>query len=787
MKKIIDGDIQFNKNIYDSKNSSGTEGQVLTRSSGSNGVEWKDSEIPEIPEYVLDGFSVGYVEDTMTQADVDNIIANKMLNVIDSENGVSSLFTLVAQYEDRLILNSNYTIEEDYLTTISYLMAIIISSKGSGTIYCNKYDHNLEAGTGTSSFIDVEELPVVNIDEQATYRIPVEGDELVGRVVLSNSMTICNTLRFNTNLTTNEVVAILSQLTYYNFNGYNINPIWSNATLTKIVFAYNYSSGKYSLLYTEDIQNPYNSTVIWLDDNGWALNSFDLGEAGISKYQSLPIGHENDKLTRLISMNIDFTILPKYQYWNYKNGIWTDLAKVKEEVPIIEIKDFLSSLLFVTTENDGVVALKTSGELSGLLTSQQIKNIINAREFILNDIYFTLKTFSNSNSNGNSLHCFTGKFCPDCFSIEGWETMELYFLFTVNTDTNEYHITYFATPINNADIMPVYLIEITDGVMTNKQKEFFEHTTQNLGALKYQNFLFKNYDTSTSNTYWLTYAGTIKIDDTTDKVCYSCIYEANIYTFSITHHTTIVGISDVNTEFTNNSIVDSTNYYKKNETYSKSEVDELISNIGSGGNSSSKEMYIARSTDHNAYMPVTTTPTNGAYFSDKDGNMITSSVTFPEPGGFIYIVNESLEIDGDAVQIGLIQGQEPIYFRKTSETTGYLSDEAGYTDMEFTLVESGNNDSTDFEIPTITYNGYVLEATGGEMTIDPATIYKIIKFGKLKVSASDGIWYFNMVNIWEPDIYLSCVTYRAGFFFFSMYINSVNGYSYISVNELSNA
>lgn len=410
-----------------------------------------------------------------------------------------------------------------------------------------------------TTIIDVEELPVENIDEQAIYRIPVEENEWVGELVVSNPSTICNTLKFNTSLTINEVVAILSQLTYYNFNGHQISPIWSNATLTKIVFAFNYGSGKYSLLYSEDISSS-DSTVIWADEDGWVLNSLDLGETGIVDAQGLPIGSENDKLTHLISMNSDFTTTPlsKYQYWNYKNGIWTNLAKTKEEVPIITIKDFLESVIFEDLGNDAF-ALKTSGELSGYLTSPQIQKIINAREFILHDtfdIYFTYKVFSNSDSI--PLHRFTGKLlCADFLAIGGCETTELYFWFTVNANTNEYHVTYFATPINSIDIMPVHFIEITDGVMTDEQKQFFKSTTRGFFAgLRYQNLLFKNYDTSTSNTYWLTYAGIIHIsgDGGKDKVCYSCIHEENIYTFSITHSTSFTGISDITTEFTTSSI-----------------------------------------------------------------------------------------------------------------------------------------------------------------------------------------------------------------------------------------
>lgn len=572
----------------------------------------------------------------------------------------------------------------------------------------------ISIGGTTDSFIDVEELPVENIDEQAIYRVKVEP---TGQLVVSDVSTTCNDLGFNTNLSNEEVINILSQLTYYNFNGYNINPIWSNATLTKVVFAYNYSDGHYSFLYTEDIQNPSNSTVIWTDTNGWAISGLALNETGISSYHSLPIGSENDKLTNLVLMNGYFPQQP-YQYWNYKNGIWIDLAKAKEEVPIITIKDFLQSVLFDESEDGEAVALKTSGELSGYLPSQQIQKIINAREFILHDmfdIYFTYKVFSNSDSN--PWHRFTGKLpCADFLAIGGWETTELYFWFTVNANTNEYHITYFATPINSIDIMPVHFIEITDGVMTDEQKQFFKSTTQGpLGGLRYQNLLFKNYDTSTSNTYWLTYAGIITISGNggKDKVCYSCIHEENIYTFSITYSTGVIGVSDVTTEFTTNSIssgtVDLTNYYKKDETYSNTEIDGLVNSINS-------KIEIPEFTFDGDFLGTSSYWDVSLYHEEKEQAILAKAFVLTDSNAMSYVFKQT-SVEEDIYKYNCIETDdancETVFtaylYNSTSTIELYKQDAYLFTESDYEKVINAENNK--IEIIELSVDSTQLDGT----------------------------------------------------------------------------
>ena len=176
-----------------------------------------------------------------------------------------------------------------------------------------------------------------DINDKAFYRLK-ESDKthLVGTLLQSNPETMVNKVIFNDKLSVEETVNILSQLTYYDFNGMSAYPLFSNSYGTNTLYILK-DDDKYFIAHTTDITSN-NLTVIFTSidtvdtsgnefNAGWVRNEYTINSTGVAELMELPIGANNEALQQVLSMNNNFTEIIdsyKYTYWVYKNK-WTQL------------------------------------------------------------------------------------------------------------------------------------------------------------------------------------------------------------------------------------------------------------------------------------------------------------------------------------------------------------------------------------------------------------------------------------------------------------------------------
>lgn len=181
-----------------------------------------------------------------------------------------------------------------------------------------------------------------------------------GTLLVSNPDTLVEKVTFNTDLSVEEVTNILSQLTYTTFSIYTINVLYSNSNQTHILFALNPADGDYRLLYSTSLTDT--SQAFWIFGNtvgGWRNTSdITINDTGITEFQGLTIGAENDKLTQVISMNADFkTVVSSFKYtyhaYNGKEYVRLDNSSSEEtskNAPIIISKTASSTYTFTQEE-----------------------------------------------------------------------------------------------------------------------------------------------------------------------------------------------------------------------------------------------------------------------------------------------------------------------------------------------------------------------------------------------------------------------------------------------------
>lgn len=131
---------------------------------------------------------------------------------------------------------------------------------------------------------------------------------------------------FNTNLTSTEVDSYLSKLTYVDFNGLQVNVLFSNETLTNVIFAVKFSDGTYQINHSNSIAE-MQFTKIYYSNDGWVLDEWEIKDMGISEAMGLSIGAENEIIKDVANIGfgkqekyVSKDYLDEYMKNNFENG-----------------------------------------------------------------------------------------------------------------------------------------------------------------------------------------------------------------------------------------------------------------------------------------------------------------------------------------------------------------------------------------------------------------------------------------------------------------------------------
>lgn len=225
---------------------------------------------------------------------------------------------LVLEYKDKIGDSLSFTVPIDQTPTQNSSNPV-----ASGAVY--EALQNVGGGGG-STIVDVDVLPE-EPNSDVIYRIQSTDTYKEGTLLVSNPQTTVNTIYFNTDLSILKTDEILSSLTYTNFNGVNVNVLYTNANATSVVFAFKSSKGnRYYIAYTTNIADTSTAELIFSSSDGWHKTEKYINSSGVSNLMGLPIGNENDKLTQVLSMNNDFVIKNYHNYWVYKNK-WLQLIQ----------------------------------------------------------------------------------------------------------------------------------------------------------------------------------------------------------------------------------------------------------------------------------------------------------------------------------------------------------------------------------------------------------------------------------------------------------------------------
>lgn len=115
---------------------------------------------------------------------------------------------------------------------------------------------------------------------------------------------------FNTSLNIDEILSILSSLTYYQ-TPFISNPIYPILFTTsgRVIFVEKSSNGNYTIINAGNVADQTSGTIIFaskINNEKIEIASFDISECNINEnvindYSGIPIGAENDKITSLVS------------------------------------------------------------------------------------------------------------------------------------------------------------------------------------------------------------------------------------------------------------------------------------------------------------------------------------------------------------------------------------------------------------------------------------------------------------------------------------------------------
>lgn len=201
-------------------------------------------------------------------------------------------------------------------------------------VYCNIKNENYATPELVESYI-YEKEPI---------KVPSSGE--------------VKTIYFNTDLTPPEVDNYLSQLTYVEFNGLQVNVLFSNATLTNVIFAIKFSDGTYQINHSNNITDGQ-FTKIYYSDDWWALDKWEINDTGITEAMGISIGAENDIVKNVV--NIGYEKEEKYATKDEVKGLPVIIEKT---VTGETFSERASSITF------------TDDELSKIINEKNVKLLV---------------------------------------------------------------------------------------------------------------------------------------------------------------------------------------------------------------------------------------------------------------------------------------------------------------------------------------------------------------------------------------------------------------------------
>lgn len=171
-----------------------------------------------------------------------------------------------------------------------------------------------------------------------------------GNLLISNESTLVERIYFNTELTIEEVVEILSKLTLTN-NGYyafltsdysSTLSLLGNHTLQEYVL-FGIDGGSPAPIFATSVElaADIGVTIDWTGWNPNLVNPMEINSYGVAEIEGYSIGTQNDLLTNLISMNTDFALPePITNLPEFLTGIADAIREVKGKTEKINAQNF---------------------------------------------------------------------------------------------------------------------------------------------------------------------------------------------------------------------------------------------------------------------------------------------------------------------------------------------------------------------------------------------------------------------------------------------------------------
>lgn len=194
--------------------------------------------------------------------------------------------------------------------------------------------------SGTHDKIKYNVLDLINEKDEIVV-------DVVGTTLVSDTITLVEKVYFNTTLNVDEVNTICNEITYIDIPAILPAPFYiafANADLSRCIaivkdaYGYYIAEGNFTTM----------QTIPLFDGEGWVITKKEylIGSTGINFIDMLqiPVGDQNDKLSKLISMNAGFTVETE-TVRTFPEEIVFDTTVLKKEVTDIAEQDVLGKIL----------------------------------------------------------------------------------------------------------------------------------------------------------------------------------------------------------------------------------------------------------------------------------------------------------------------------------------------------------------------------------------------------------------------------------------------------------